>query len=344
MPRFQPEELLAFVTDLVAAMGTSPEGSREVADHLVKANLAGHDSHGVIRLKQYHTHIREGRINPAAEPLVSKDGPTTAVLDGNLAWGQVVANQAVMLGIEKARKYSTAAICVRHCYHVGRVGVYSLRAAKEGFIAQVHCNCHGVARVAPWGGVEPRLATNPIAVAIPTRTEPVLVDITTSVVAEGKVRVARNAKKAIPEGWVNDKNGQPTTNPADLYEGGTILPLGGREGHKGYALSLLVDLLGGVLSGAGSGILTQDVGNGLFVQITDPAAFGDRDEILDRVEEYLAYLRSSQTKEGVEKILLPGEPELRTEAKRREEGIDIDEQTWSEVMEIAGELGVEFAN
>ena len=168
-----------------------------------------------------------------------------------------------------------------------------------------------------------------------------LLDITTSVVAEGKVRLARNAGKPVPEGWILDREGRPTTDPAALYEGGTLLPLGGREGHKGYGLSVLCDLLGGVLTGAGSGLLVKDVGNGLFIQVVDPAAFGDREEFLDRVERFLAYLKSSARKPGVDEILLPGEPEQRMEARRRCEGIDVDEKTWKEVVSVARGLGLE---
>ena len=248
----------------------------------------------------------------------------------------------VELGISKAQENGIAALSLRNCYHVGRVGVYPLAAAERGFIAQVHCNGHGVCRVAPWGGTEPRLATNPIAIAIPTRAEPLLVDITTSVVAEGKVRVSRNAGREIPEGWVLDSDGRPTTNPADLYEGGSLLPLGGREGHKGYGLSIVVDLLGGALSGAGCGTMTEKVGNGLFIQLTDPGCFCEREEFLDQVDRFTEYLKSSPLKEGVDDILLPGEPEQRTVARRREQGIDIDDGTWGQLIELAGTLGVEM--
>lgn len=167
-----------------------------------------------------------------------------------------------------------------------------------------------------------------------------MIDITTSVVAEGKVRIARNANRAIPEGWVLDRNGQATTDPADLYDGGTLLPLGGREGHKGYGLSIAVDLLGGILSSAGCGVMTKEIGNGLSIQVTDPEAFEDREAFLDRVEAYLAYLRSSARRPGIDRILLPGEPEQEVSARRLLEGIEIDEGTWSQVGEVAKQLGV----
>ncbi|MCH2366028.1 MAG: Ldh family oxidoreductase [Planctomycetes bacterium] len=336
------EVLLELSAALIEAMGSPGEDALIVGRHLVEAQLAGHDSHGLIRLPQYHAHVLEGKVKPGARVEIIRETPTTALLDGHYTWGQVTAMQAIELGISKAEENGIAALSLRNCYHVGRVGVYPLAAAERGFIAQVHCNGHGVCRVAPWGGTEPRLATNPIAIAIPTRAEPLLVDITTSVVAEGKVRVSRNAGRKIPEGWVLDSDGRPTTNPADLYEGGTLLPLGGREGHKGYGLSIVVDLLGGALSGAGCGTMTEKVGNGLFIQLTDPSCFCEREEFLDQVDRFTEYLKSSPLKEGVDDILLPGEPEQRTAARRRKQGIDIDDGTWGQLIELAGTLGVEM--
>ena len=342
MNNYPAEVLLELSAALIEAMGSPGEDALIVGRHLVEAQLAGHDSHGLIRLPQYHAHVLEGKVKPGARVEIIRETPTTALLDGHYTWGQVTAMQAIKLGISKAEENGIAALSLRNCYHVGRVGVYPLAAAERGFIAQVHCNGHGVCRVAPWGGTEPRLATNPIAIAIPTRAEPLLVDITTSVVAEGKVRVSRNAGRKIPEGWVLDSDGRPTTNPADLYEGGTLLPLGGREGHKGYGLSIVVDLLGGALSGAGCGTMTEKVGNGLFIQLTDPSCFCEREEFLDQVDRFTEYLKSSPLKEGVDDILLPGEPEQRTAARRREQGIDIDDGTWGQLIELAGTLGVEM--
>jgi uncharacterized oxidoreductase len=341
MPRLQAEPLLAFVTDIVAAIGSSSDAARTVAEHLVTANLAGHDSHGVIRLKQYAEHARAGKVDPTARPVALRERGATALVDGNLAWGQVTAMFAMDLAVAKAKAHGSGAVCVRNCYHVGRVGVYPLRAAREGFIAIVFANTYGVARVAPWGGTEPRLATNPIAAAVPTRGEPFLLDITTSVVAEGKVRLAKNEGRPIPEGWVLDREGRPSTDPAALYDGGTLLPLGGREGHKGYGLSALCDILGGVVTGAGSGLMTKSHGNGLFIQVTDPGAFAEREELLARIDQFIAYLKSSARKPGVAEILLPGEPEQRTEARRRREGVDIDARTWEEVAALARELGLD---
>lgn len=341
MPVFVTEELTWFATRLVSAMGAGPEAARAVAEHLVGANLAGHDSHGMIRVPQYHEHAKRGILAASAAPRVERESPTTAQIDGNWTWGQVTAGMALELAADKARRQGVAVVTARRCYHVGRVGVYPLLAARRGLVAKIWCNGHGAARVAPWGGVEPRLATNPIAIALPTRAEPILVDVTTSVVAEGKVRLLRNQGKPAPEGWILDREGNPTTNPADLYAGGTLLPLGGAVGHKGFGLGLVVDVLGGVLSGAGCGLMTgAEVGNGLWIEVADPEAFVSREEYLARLDAYLEYLRSSRRRPGVDELLLPGEPESRTEARRRAVGVEIDEATWKQVEEVAGELGV----
>lgn len=340
MPRFRPNELLSLATAVIERLGTRSDDASVVAEHLVAANLAGHDSHGIVRLVQYRDHVVQGRVDPDAQPEVVRERGATALIDGHWAWGQVVAKRAFDLALAKAREFGTGSVAVHGAYHIGRVGVYPENVAREGAIAVVFANGHGVARVAPWGGTEARLATNPLAIAVPTRSRPVVIDITTSVVAEGKVRIARNANRAIPEGWVLDRNGQATTDPADLYDGGTLLPLGGREGHKGYGLSIAVDLLGGILSSAGCGVMTKEIGNGLSIQVTDPEAFEDREAFLDRVEAYLAYLRSSARRPGIDRILLPGEPEQEVSARRLLEGIEIDEGTWSQVGEVAKQLGV----
>lgn len=344
MPTFQAPELLKITSKLLQGIGASAEEAHIVGDHLVNAHLAGHDSHGIIRIPQYHLHAKEGRLKLNQTVEVERQTSTTALINGNNTWGQVVATKATELAIEKAKAHSMAAVGVRNCYHVGRVGVYPLLAASQGFICKVWCNGHGVVRVAPWGGTEPRFGTNPIAIAIPTGGDPVLVDITTSVVAEGKVRVAKNKGIQVPEGWLLDKNGQPTTNPADLYEGGSLLPVGGSVGHKGYGLALTVDLLGGALTGDGCGAMPGvPVGNGLLIEVLDPTAFLPKSEYEHNVQAFLEYVRSSKPKAGVEEILLPGEPELRIQRQRAEQGISIDDNTWSQIEAVASEVGVVIA-
>ncbi|MGL5095110.1 MAG: Ldh family oxidoreductase [Planctomycetia bacterium] len=341
MPTFAPDVLQRIAESLLLGMGASADEAFIVADHLVSSNLAGHDSHGVIRLPQYAQHAKDGQIKLGQAVEILRETPTTALMCGKYTWGQVVATKAMDLAVEKARANGCAAVAVRECYHVGRVGVYPLRAAEQGLIAKVWCNGHGVVRVAPWGGTEPRLATNPIAIAIPTGGRPVLVDITTSVVAEGKVRLAKNKGVSVPDGWLLDKNGLPTNDPADLYTGGSLLPFGGAVGHKGFGLSLVVDLLGGAATGDGCGAMPGvAVGNGLLIEVVDPTCFQTRDEYLRSVDEFLAYVRGSKPKPGVSEILLPGEPEFRTEDERRKTGVSVDDGTWGQLQKLAGQLGV----
>jgi uncharacterized oxidoreductase len=330
---------LAF--DLLIAMRADPEAARVVAGHLVDANLAGHDSHGLIRLPQYFKQVQEGEIRTDQRPVVVRETPTTALIDGNWTWGPFAAAYATDLAVARARKQGVSCVSLRNAAHVGRVGVYPRRAAEEGLLAQVWCNSVGSARVAPWGGTEARLATNPLAAAVPTSGRPLVVDATTSAVAEGKVRLARNSGSAVPLGWILDAEGKPTTNPADLYAGGTILPLGGPMGYKGFGLSVAVDVFAGVLSGAGCGRM-PGVGNGnaMTMVAIDPGAFLDPEEFRRRVDEYCAYLRHTPTQPGVEEILLPGEPEERSAAHRRRAGIPVDDGTWGQIVDLGRVLNV----
>jgi uncharacterized oxidoreductase len=340
MPRFAADALTHMATEVLEALGSSREDASVVAEHLVESNLAGHDSHGFLRLPQYAAAVRSGAVNPAGTPEVLEDRASTALIDGHFCWGPVVARKAAALALEKVRSNSLAAVAIRNSYHVGRVGAYLLDAAKEGFMAQGFCNGHGMRRAAPWGGTDSLLATNPLAIAVPTRREPIVIDFATTTVAEGKVRLAKAKGESIPEGWVVDEKGEPSTDPQTLYSGGTLVPLGGREGHKGYCLSLGMDLFAGILTGAGAGFMREEYGNGLLFQLLDPRAFGNQEEFLDRVDRYIEYVRSGRLKPGVEEVLLPGEPEHRSTQLRRRDGIDVDPETWRSVTALAGELRV----
>lgn len=342
MPLISEALARSFAHDLLRGMKAKPAHVEIVGDHLVNANLAGHDSHGLVRLPQYHAQLVNGKIDVKAEPKVEVDSGAFVLLSSEQSWGQVGAAAATRTAIARAEQFGFSCVGLRSSPHIGRVGVYPLAASKAGYVAQAWCNCGGAARVAPWGGTDARLATNPIALSFPSHDEPILVDITTSVVAEGKVRIAKNAGKDVPVGWILDKNGQSTTNPADLYEGGTILPLGGEAfGHKGFALAMMADLFAGVLINSGCGLMPGiPLCNGLLLIVIDPSKFGNRDEVLDRLTAYADYLRQSKTKPGTDEILLPGEPERRTEEKRRREGIPVDDGTWKQLIQLAEKLRV----
>jgi uncharacterized oxidoreductase len=217
-------------------------------------------------------------------------------------------------------------------------------AALEGFTCLAVVNNHGRGNlVAPFGGSDGRLSTNPISWACPGPDRPILVDITTSVAAEGKVRVYKNAGKRLPEGWIIDNQGRPSTDPNDLYTNprGAILPFGGPVGHKGFALGVMVDILSGALSGAGCSFSsTCRLGNAMFFNIVDIEKFVTRAEFDEQVGILSRYLKGSPPAPGFTEILLPGEPEFRTEVRRRAEGIPIDDETWRQFVDVARSLSV----
>ena len=339
--RYSYETLHAFSIAVLTATGAPAGHAAAVADHLIDANLAGHDSHGVHRLMQYTDAVADGGIDPQASPRTVRDGTTTAVLDATGVFGQVAGLAAAELAIAKASAHGTAVVGVRGANHVGRAGVYALKIAEAGLIGQVFCSGRGAGIVAPWGGTTPLLSTNPIAVAVPTAGEPILVDITTSVTAEGKVRVARYAGKELAPGQILDRDGNPSTRPDDLYEGGSMLPLGGLMGHKGYGLSVVVDLLGALLSGGSAGGKRgSGFSNNFTLWAADPDALGGRETMEALQQEYFALLKSSERQPGVDEILLPGEPEQRTAAARRRDGLPLDPGTISGLDELAARLGM----
>ena len=343
MPRITSKRLRAFASAVIEATGTPADAASVVADHLVESNLTGHDSHGALRLPQYHEHAALGHVRPAARPELRRETAVTALVDGGHGWGPPVAGFATDLAVAKAQRSGLAAVTVRGCYHVGRVGVYPARAAHAGLIGIAWCNVHGGVRVAPWGGGDCRLGTNPIAVAVPTDGAPIVADLATSAVAEGKVRKAMLDGLPIPHGWVFDADGQSTADPHVLYGDGTLASLGGAQGHKGYSLAVAADLLGGVLAASGCGAMVDGYGNGLLLLVLDPAAFGDPQDFRRRVAEYVAYIKSSRTLEGVEAILLPGEIEARTRAERLRTGLWIDDGVWGRLVALADELDIELA-
>lgn len=342
MPKVAPEKLLAFVTRILEAVGTPPVAARQVAEHLVGSDLTGHESHGVLRLKQYCFHVHDGHVQPDAQPRVVRERGVSVVVDGGCAWGPIVGQFAVELAIKKAREHGVGIVSVRNCYHLGRIGVYPEQAAREGLIGMAFCNVQGSARMAPWGANERRVPTNPIAFAIPTRAEPIVADLATSTVAEGKVRLAKVKGERIPPGWVFDADGGWSSDPNDLYGTGSLAPLGGEQGHKGYSLAVAMDLLGGVLSGAGSGLMSKRYGNGLLLQVIDPGAFTDAAEYQQHIEDYMAYLRAARRRTGVDEILLPGEIERRRMVERQRSGLDLSAGVRHMLEELAVTYGVEF--
>ena len=329
--------------DLLSAAGASGSEAEIVAEHLVTSSLLGHDSHGILRLPEYLGLVEEGSIVPGAEITVERRSVTSAVVDCGLGFGPVGGVRAIETAIELATESGTGCVVTRRCNHVARLGAYVQLAAERGLVALATCNSpiHGHF-VLPVGGREGRLATNPIAYAFPTDGDPILADFSTSVAPEGKIRVYRNRGESLPEGWVQDAEGHPTTDPDAFYgpPRGGILPLGGVAAHKGYALGLFVELLGSSLAGLacddpGSG------GNGVCFVVIDPARFVDLDAYRPLVAGTRDYMKSAEPVAGVEEVLVPGELEFRARRQRLAEGVPIDPVAWGQIVEHAGRLGVE---
>ena len=343
MPRFNPDHLIEVGTAIFAAAGTPEKEARKVAELLVEANCTGHDSHGIIRIPQYLDAIEKGYLVPGAEVEILRESPVSAVLDGHWGFGQVVLSRGVDMALEKAEKSGLAAVAVRRENHVGRLGSYVEWIARQRMIGLLFVNGTAPCRMAPWGGTEARHGTNPLAAGIPTAAgESIVLDMTTTVVAEGKVRVKRHRGEKTPDGWLLDAEGNPTNDPSVLYTEprGTILPLGGSVGHKGYGLNVAVELLAGALSGSGCVGQDRQFSNGAFLIALDVGQFVPLEDFFREVGGFVAFVKSSPLVEEADEILMPGEIELRTKKQREEEGIFVEEETWGQVVERAEKLGV----
>jgi len=326
-----PQDLRAMTATIFQAAGATPAIAAAVADALVLANLAGHDSHGVIRIPAYVAQITAGRLDPAAEPALVSRRAATALIDGRHGFGQVAARFATDQAVALAKEYGAAAVGVVHCNHVGRLGEYPERAARQGVLLFATCGSVGgrFARTAPFGGRGGVLSTNPIAIGLPAgERPPMIVDFATTVVAEGKVQVARAKGAALPPGALLDKHGRPTTNPNDLYDGGTMLTFGG---HKGFGLALAAAVLSQGLTGSRGSFFLWAVDSGAF---TPAAEYGRR------VDWMIEQVKAVPPAEGFSEVLVPGEPEQRERARREAEGIPVAEATWEAITKTAEDLGV----
>jgi uncharacterized oxidoreductase len=345
VPTLSPETLLTFAQSLFAAAGVPDGEAAVVARSLVSANLCGHDSHGLIRVPQYVDALADGRLKAGAHFTVVKETPALLVADGGWGLGQVQAHCLVQRLAIKARGVGVAAGTLHYCGHIGRLGEYAEAAASRRMAFLGTVNNHGFARgVAPPGGTASRIGTNPLCLAAPTSADPVILDIGTSVCAEGKVRVLFNKGQPVPEGWLLDDKGRPTTDPGVLYREprGTILPLGGAQAYKGFGLGLVLDMLTGGLSGAPCSHPENPnlSANGVFFLLLDIEQFAGAEHFLREVDRLATSVRECPRAEGVQEILLPGDPERREAARRRSSGFHLDEGTWSQLAAVAGRLKV----
>lgn len=342
MPTLSPKILTQLMSDIFVAAGTPQEHADLVASSLVKANLAGHDSHGTVRTSQYVQMIEEDKLDPSAKPVTTQDSGVVTMMDGQKGFGQVAAKEAITLTIEKAKEHGLAATGLFNSGHVGRVGEWTMMAADSGCIGLAFVNTgRPGGLVAPFGGAAARFGTNPFSAAVPREgAPPFVLDFATSVIAEGKVRVARNAGKKLAEGRILDKDGNHTTNPQDFYEGGMLLPA---ADHKGYGLAMLMDLLGGILTGGGASSLpTFGSNNGCLFIVLKIEAFRPLADFLTDSAQLSENIKKTPTAKGVDEIFIAGEPELRA-ALDRQEGIPLDDNTWGDLVAVAERLGVDVA-
>ena len=348
MPVLTAETLTQTCLKVFRAVGVSDAEAEVVTRSLVDANLAGHDSHGVLHLPKYVREIEESLIQPGAEIEVRRESPSMAALDGNWGFGPVIATHAVQLAVQKAKQTDVSSVAAYRCNEVGRLGGYALIAAEDNMIGILTVNDHGAGQcVAPFGGIEGRLSTNPIACAIPVEGRaPILLDMSTSVVASGKIRVKKSRKETAPEGWIMDAEGVPTTNVDDFYgpPSGALLPFGGIAAHKGFGLSLVVDILSGALTGAGCSRSGESrIGNGLFITVINIASFVDLPDFNEELKQFIGYIKSAKRAPGVEEILVPGERGFREQNRRRQEGIFIEDNTWEAIQAVATQYQVEIS-
>jgi hydroxycarboxylate dehydrogenase B len=348
------EPLQAFSAGIFTALGAEPDIAAEVASHLIRANLSGHDSHGVIRIAQYVKEADGGELEPAARPTVVRETEVAALMDAHRSFGQYSTLCALDWALGRVQRHGLAAVAVRHSTHIGRLGEYTERAAERGMIAVVTVGAAGpgVGAVALHGAVGRFLATNPWSVGVPAVTRAMVFDAATSVVAEGKVRLAHAKGTELPAGCLVNRNGQPTRSPGDYYEGGSLLPLGGDvAGHKGYGLGLASALIGGLSmiddpDPARIGPRPQASADargrvgGVFLLAIDPGTFGNGEHYRAMVEETLAAAKRMPPASGRADVLVPGEPEVLSRHRRTAEGIGVPEATWTELAEIAARFHI----
>lgn len=328
---------------MLESLGAPASSAAVVSDHVVDAHIMGLESHGVIRFVQYARDVRSGRIQPAALPNITKSTATLGIVDGQGGFGQVTAIAATDLAVEKARVSGIAAVATRRCNHVGRLGAYAERAARGGAAAFAVAAIPRVGHfVVPWGGRDGRFGTNPIAYAFPTTGDPIVADFATSVIPEGRIRTAKNKGAQLPVGAVLDADGAPTRDPDAFYgpPQGTILPMGGPVGHKGYALAMLVELLGATLLGDRAIDDDRSI-NGFTIIAVDAGAFSDAGDVRAATDELVEYVTSSRPAPGMPPVIVPGQPEF---ASQRRAGVDplltLDAATWQQVAAVAASLDI----
>jgi uncharacterized oxidoreductase len=340
MKRIQSSVLEKNVVRIFEAMGAAPDHAKLVAELLIKSELAGYGSHGVGRVRQYVNGIKNGILDPVAVPEVVLDLPSVARVDGRRAFGQVVAKTAMTTAVGKARETGLAMVAGFNSNHVGRLSDYVKMAAEHDLMALMMCNGGGP-NVAAHGARNKVFGTNPVAFAVPSaHGRTMVMDFATSAVTEGNLRVFCNRGEQLDEKVVMDKDGHFTDNPQAFFEGGATVPIGR---HKGSALSGIVEIMAGIFTGARCSAFDGYVdGNGIMIKVMRPDLFRPREEFDADIELLYQKVTGAQKMTGVDRIYFAGEPELENVARIAREGVDLDEATWSMLLEISEEAQVNF--
>lgn len=337
------------VRRICAQAGCDPEEAASIAGHLVESNLMGHDSHGVRLVPEYVSAMRSGRIRLGrrASPVLDRDA--ILVLDGGMGVGQLIARDAMDRAVLRARRFGAAVLALRNVHHLGRIGAWAEQCAAQGCASVHFVNVVGHRPyVAPFGGIEGRLATNPFCAGLPAAAgPPIVLDMATSRIAHGKVAVARNRGERVPEGCLIDANGQATTDPGVMFADpkGALLPFGE---HKGYGLALICELFAGVLAGGGTNQpatpITDTITNAMLSIVIDVAGLGVSASYGPEIAALCAWVKSATPRPGTAAILVPGEPERIALADRRRDGIPLDPRTLQEMLDAAAEVGCDLSD
>ena len=339
--------LHAAVRLVVRGFGSNEAEVETVATNLVEANLTGHDSHGVGMLPRYVEAFKEGGLVANQHVKTVVDAGGLLRLDGLAGFGQVIGGEAIDLGILRAREHGSCIVALGNSHHLGRIGAWAEQAAQAGLVSLHFVNVISRTIVAPYGGADARFGTNPFTAGIPlTGREPFILDFATSVLAQGKTRVAFNKGEPLPPDVLLDDQGQPTRDPryGVVPPFGAILAFGQ---HKGYGLAVLCELLGGALA-AGMTQRTDDVSqkrilNGMLSVLIDPAVIADRASFEREALAFIDWVKASPAREGFDPVRIAGEPERETRSKRTTQGVPVDETTWNEILDAAAKVGVDPA-
>ncbi len=343
------EPLSALARTILVAGGAPEAEATAVARHLVDANLAGHDSHGVGMIPTYTWSLKCGACKPEAHAELISDRGAVAVVDGKLGFGQVVGPEAMEIGVARAREHGIAAVALRNAHHLGRIGHYAEQAVAAGLISMHYVNVVGhPPQVAPFGAAEPQLNTNPYCCGVPIEGgDPIILDMATSTVALGKVREAHARGDQVPEGCLVDPQGRPTRDPSVMF-GDPRGPKGALTAfglHKGYGLSLICDLLGGALAGDWPVSRPYDgpatVYNHMLVVLLQPDAVGDPEQVHAHFSALAETMRATRPAEGVERVMVAGDPERAARIERNKHGIPLADGTWKGMLDVGERLGLD---